>query len=161
MQQSGGLLLVAGWTAATPYNFAKQNCNESLPVYAALRAANGRPYILRGLDRAKPLSAPMGADADESLPVYAAQRAAAIPQSAALTAPFTQGSLWRSGSCPFAVPEKIIGLTLILDFFDRCTRCALASPATGGARARGPSGVRRLGAATPHPSRLAPCHLNF
>ena len=43
--------------------------------------------------------------------------------------------------CPVAVPEKIIGLTLILDFFDRCTRCALALSATGSAQARGPSGI--------------------
>ena len=39
--------------------------------------------------------------------------------------------------CPFAVPEKIFGLTPFLDFFDRCTRCALALSATGGAQARG------------------------
>jgi len=28
----------------------------------------------------------------------------------------------------FAVPEKIIGLTLILDFFDRCTQIASLHP---------------------------------
>ena len=28
-------------------------------------------------------------------------------------------SLLLGGNCPLAVPEKIIGLTLILDFFDR------------------------------------------
>ena len=33
----------------------------------------------------------------------------------------------------FAVPEKIFGLTLILDFFDRCTQTPLAVSATGGA----------------------------
>jgi hypothetical protein len=38
----------------------------------------------------------------------------------------------------FAVPEKIFGLTLILDFFDRCTQTPLAVSATGGARAFGP-----------------------
>ena len=38
---------------------------------------------------------------------------------------------------PFAVPEKIIGLTHSLDFFDRGTHCALAASATGSARARG------------------------
>jgi hypothetical protein len=39
--------------------------------------------------------------------------------------------------CPFAVPDKIFGLTLILDFIDRGTHCALAVSATGSARARG------------------------
>ena len=53
---------------------------------------------------------------------------------------FAQGANVTS---PFAVPEKIFGLTLVLDFFDRCTHCALAASATGSARARGPSGVRR------------------
>ena len=28
-------------------------------------------------------------------------------------------SLLLGGNCPLAVPEKIVGLTLILDFFDR------------------------------------------
>ena len=41
-------------------------------------------------------------------------------------------------SCyPFAVPDKIFGLTPFLDFIDRGTHYALASPATGSARARG------------------------
>ena len=81
-----------------------------------------------------------------------------------ITAPF-QGSWRRSrlkvafwgDGFPVAVPEKIIGLTPILDFFDRCHSAALraslrsvalctptavgglrlASPATGSARARG------------------------
>jgi len=34
----------------------------------------------------------------------------------------TQGQKCKRG--PFAVPEKIIGLPLILDFFDRGTHCA-------------------------------------
>ena len=39
---------------------------------------------------------------------------------------------------PFAVPDKIFGLTLSLDFIDRGTHCAWASSATGSAQARGP-----------------------
>jgi hypothetical protein len=35
---------------------------------------------------------------------------------------------------PLAVPEKIIGLTLILDFFDRGAINQLACSATGSAR---------------------------
>ena len=38
---------------------------------------------------------------------------------------------------PFAVPDKIFGLTLILDFIDRGTRCAFAYSATGRTQARG------------------------
>jgi hypothetical protein len=50
-----------------------------------------------------------------------------------------QGSNLRPSGyrfAPFAVPEKIIGLALILDFFDRCTRLLLAVSATGSARKR-------------------------
>lgn len=36
---------------------------------------------------------------------------------------------------PFAVPEKIIGLTLFLDFFDRGTQSACTAPATGSVQA--------------------------
>ena len=39
---------------------------------------------------------------------------------------------------PFAVPDKIFGLTLSLDFIDRGTHCAWALSATGSAQARGP-----------------------
>jgi len=40
-------------------------------------------------------------------------------------------------SCyPFAVPDKIFGLTHFLDFIDRGTHCALAASATGSARTR-------------------------
>ena len=39
-------------------------------------------------------------------------------------------------SSPFAVPDKIFGLALFLDFIDRCTHCAWASSATGSAQAR-------------------------
>ena len=38
---------------------------------------------------------------------------------------------------PFAVPDKIFGLTPFLDFIDRGTHCAFASSATGSAQARG------------------------
>ena len=38
---------------------------------------------------------------------------------------------------PFAVPDKIFGLTLILDFIDRCTHCAFPASATGSGKARG------------------------
>ena len=35
----------------------------------------------------------------------------------------------RALKCPLAVPEKIFGLTLILDFFDRCAQpCSLVPP---------------------------------
>ena len=46
-------------------------------------------------------------------------------------------------ACPFAVPEKIVGLALVLDFFDRGTRFCLASSATGGARQRVPTSHAR------------------
>ena len=35
----------------------------------------------------------------------------------------------------FAVPEKIIGLMLFLDFFDRCTQIACTASATGSVQA--------------------------
>ena len=37
---------------------------------------------------------------------------------------------------PFAVPDKIFGLTHFLDFIDRCTRYTLDVSAAGSARAR-------------------------
>ena len=43
---------------------------------------------------------------------------------------------------PFAVPEKIIGLTLTLDFFDRCTLNSLAVSATGSAKPFRPNKLR-------------------
>ena len=39
---------------------------------------------------------------------------------------------------PFAVPDKIFGLALFLDFIDRGTRLCSAVSATGGAEQRGP-----------------------
>jgi len=57
-----------------------------------------------------------------------------------------QGSNLRPSGyrfAPFAVPEKIIGLTRILDFFDRCTRLLLAASATGSARKRAPTSHAR------------------
>jgi len=47
------------------------------------------------------------------------------------------GTGWTVHLFPVAVPDKIIGLTLILDFIDRCPRCALPASAPGGGRARG------------------------
>ena len=44
---------------------------------------------------------------------------------------------------PFAVSEKSFGLTHFLAFFDRGTHCALASSATGSARARDPTSYAR------------------
>ena len=47
--------------------------------------------------------------------------------------------LWRFESaplCPVAVPKKIFGLSLFLDFFDRCHSLLLASSAAGSARSR-------------------------
>ena len=38
---------------------------------------------------------------------------------------------------PLAVPDKIFGLTLSLDFIDRGAHCACALSATGSAQARG------------------------
>ena len=62
----------------------------------------------------------------------------AKPEFAGLWALFiSQYSLFiPSLERPFAVPDKIFGLTLILDFIDRGTHCALAVSATGSARAR-------------------------
>ena len=39
-----------------------------------------------------------------------------------------------------AVPEKRIGLTLTLAFFDRCGNCVFASSATGSAKSQFPLG---------------------
>ena len=58
-------------------------------------------------------------------------------------------SLWRVFTknvlriSPFAVPDKIFGLTHFLDFIDRGTHCALPSSATGGGRARDPTSCAR------------------
>ena len=46
---------------------------------------------------------------------------------------------------PFAVPEKIVGLTLSLDFFDRGTINQLASSATGSARNENPASTLEAG----------------
>ena len=54
---------------------------------------------------------------------------------------------------PFAVPDKIFGLALFLDFIDRGTRCACASSATGSTQARDPTSyARRLS----NPETIAP-----
>ena len=45
---------------------------------------------------------------------------------------------------PFAVPDKIFGLTYFLDFIDRGTHCACAFSATGSAQARGHSGEYQI-----------------
>ena len=53
--------------------------------------------------------------------------------SARLTAPIVV----RADNVPFVVPDKIFGLTLILDFIDHGTRLCPASSATGSAGQRG------------------------
>ena len=58
----------------------------------------------------------------------------------------TQGQ--KCKRVPLAVPDKIFGLTLFLDFIDRCAHYALAFSATGSARARGPFGVPQTNEAT-------------
>ena len=53
--------------------------------------------------------------------------------------------IYNNPSCVsprFAVPEKIIGLTLFLDFFDRCTLSGLAVSAAGSARPLRPNELR-------------------
>ena len=56
----------------------------------------------------------------------------------------TASGFWRRKrdlklqATPLAVPEKIFGLTLYLDFFDRCANAVLAVSAAGGARRRCP-----------------------
>ena len=63
------------------------------------------------------------------------------------------GDLIRRFAPPvrLAVPEKPFGLTLILRFFDRCGKRALAFSATGSAKALFPVRGEGLRAGCPHP----------